>query len=82
MRRKHVHVDVRFFGSVYAKKNRVHNSRVCAVHRLLPCAQIPKCEKRLTAIHPSPPAHIAARDQAKSYDADGIRTRAPHGTGA
>ena len=78
MRRKHV--DVRFFGSVYAKKNRVHNSRVCAVHRLLPCAQIPKCEKRLTAIHPSPPAHIAAR--AKSCDADGIRTRAPHGTGA
>ena len=30
----------------------------------------PKCEKRLAAIHPSPPAHIAARDERRRSPAE------------
>ena len=39
-----------------------------AVHRLLP--KNPKCEKRLAAIHPSPPAHMAGRDQRRRSTAE------------
>ena len=39
-----------------------------AVHRLLP--KKPKCEKRLAASHPSPPAHIAARDERRRSPAE------------
>ena len=39
-----------------------------AVHRLLP--KNPKCEKRLAASHPSPPAHMAGRDQRRRSTAE------------
>ena len=39
-----------------------------ASHRLLP--KNPKCEKRLAAIHPSPPAHMAGRDQRRRSPAE------------
>ena len=39
-----------------------------AVHRLLP--KNPKCEKRLAASHPSPPAHMAGRDQRRRSPAE------------
>ena len=42
-------------------------SRVCG-SSLLP--KNPKCEKRLAAIHPSPPAHMAGRDQRRRSPAE------------
>ena len=49
-------------------KDPAHPPPASAVHRLLP--KNPKCEKRLAASHPSPPAHMAGRDQRRRSPAE------------